>query len=146
MEMPMVLRKGRRPDTVKQTRKVPARDNISPGPSRVSQPETGATRQEAAHPANALDSTAQQQSFGPFEEAGIKDRDFIGRLVGQLFRASARGDDKYDDDALFFPLAVIKDKKPRDTLDAMHLAQMSAVHLALMKIAGQHARAETVCD
>jgi hypothetical protein len=146
MEMRMVPRKGRRPETEKQTREVPARDSISPDPSRVPQPETGATRQDNAHPANELDSTGQQQGFGPFEETEIKDRDFISRLVGQLFRASARGDDKYDDDALFFPLAVIKDKKPRDTLDAMHLAQMSAVHLPLMKIAGQHARAETVYE
>ncbi len=142
----MVPRKGGRPETVKQTREATARDNISADLSRLSQPEKGATRQDAEHPANALDSTDERQGLGPFEETGIKDRDFIGRLVGQLFRASARGDDKYEGDALFFPLAVIKDKKPRDTLDAMHLAQMSAVHMALMKIAGQHARAETLYE
>ena len=62
----MVLRKGRRPDTVKQTRRVPARDNISPGPSRGSQPETGATRQEAAHPANALKFRGPAAEFRTF--------------------------------------------------------------------------------
>jgi hypothetical protein len=139
----MVPRKGKRPETKKQTREV-ARDNISSDPSRVAQPETRATCQDNANSANKLDPTGQQQGLGPFEKTEIKHRDFISRLVGQLFRGSARGDDKYEDDALFFPLAVIKDKKPRDTLDAMHLAQMSAVHMALMKIAGQHARAETL--
>ncbi len=141
----MVPRKGTRPETKKRTCEV-ARDSISSDPSRVAQPGRRATCQDNENLANKLDPTGQDQGFGPFEKTEIKDRDFISRLVGQLFRASARGDDKYEDDALFFPLAVIKDKKPRDTLDAMHLAQMSAVHMALMKIAGQHARAETLYE
>ena len=43
---------------------------------------------------------------------------------------------------LFFMLAVIKAKNTKDPLLAMQLAQMGAVHAALMKAAGEVAQAE----
>ena len=47
---------------------------------------------------------------------------------------------------LHFTLGVIKGKKPTDELEMMHLAQMTAVHSALMKASGDLARAETVFE
>ena len=76
------------------------------------------------------------------EALGTTDRDFAKGLWGQLVSASTRGTDKFDGDKLFFALAVIKDSKPRDELEAMQLAQMAAVHAALMRAAGDLARAE----
>jgi hypothetical protein len=64
---------------------------------------------------------------------GVADRDFAEGLFGHLLAASARGSGKFSMQELFFALAVIKRKKPKDELDIMLLAQMSAVHTALMK-------------
>ena len=47
-----------------------------------------------------------------------------------------------DSRELFFMLAVIKEQKTKDPLLAMQLAQMGAVHAALMKAAGEVAQAE----
>ena len=67
---------------------------------------------------------------------GLADRDFADGLFGHLLAASARGPDKVDKQELFFTLAVIKGKKSKDELDIMLLAQMSAIHAALMKASG----------
>src|SRR6185437_15920347 len=60
--------------------------------------------------------------------------------------ANARGPDKFDKRELFFTLAVIKGKKSKDELDIMLLAQMSAIHAALLKFSGDLARAETALE
>lgn len=75
---------------------------------------------------------------------GTTDPDFAKGLFGQLVRASARDADKFDGKTLFFEFAVIKGAKPRDELEAMHLAQMVAVHAAMIRITGELARAESL--
>ncbi len=77
---------------------------------------------------------------------GVADPDFAGGLFGHLLAASARGPDKFDTKQLLFTLAVIKAKNPKHELDIMLLAQMSAVHAALMKASGVLAQAETVLE
>jgi hypothetical protein len=116
--------------TVKeQVRRWPA---VTPAPQAGAQP--AATSPD--HP-NATD------EYGPLMKAlGATGRDFVDGLFGQLFSASARGADKIDAQGLFFTLAVIKDAKPKDQLEAMQLAQMAAVHAAMMRCAGELARAE----
>jgi hypothetical protein len=73
---------------------------------------------------------------------GTTNPDFVEGLFGHLLEACARGAGKYDKSELFFMLAVITEKKAKDPLVAMQLAQMGAVHAALMKAAGEVAQAE----
>jgi hypothetical protein len=78
---------------------------------------------------------------GPVMEAlGTTDREFAEGFVRQLVRAAG----KYDIDDLLFRLAVMRGAKPRDPLESMLLAQMGAVHDAIIRIAGQLAGAETL--
>lgn len=108
------------------------RQAVTPTPHDGAQPS--ATSPD--HP-NATD------DYGPLMKAlGATGRDFVDGLFGQLFSASARGADKIDAQGLFFTLAVIKDAKPKDQLEAMQVAQMAAVHAAMMRWAGELARAE----
>ena len=61
------------------------------------------------------------------EVFGTTDRGFNYGLLRQLRRASPD-----DHDEIEFMLAVIRDLKPRNRLDAMLAAQMAAVHMATM--------------
>jgi hypothetical protein len=72
---------------------------------------------------------------------GTTDPNFVKGLFGQLIRANARGADKIDGEGLWFTHAVIQGLKPRDEAVAMQLAQMAAVHAALIKLSGEAARA-----
>jgi hypothetical protein len=72
---------------------------------------------------------------------GTTDRDFVNGLFGQLLSASARGADRFDRDWLFSTLALLKNAKPGDELDAMQVAQMAAVQAAMMRLSGDAARA-----
>jgi hypothetical protein len=98
----------------------------------------------ALHPAPDVNEDAEYAVL--MEMLGTADRDFADGIFAQLVRASARGNGKWDSEELFFCLAVIKQKRPKDELAAMLLAQMSAVHAALMKAIGSLARAETLLE
>lgn len=74
---------------------------------------------------------------------GTTERGFLKGLSQQLLDASARGDDKFDN-GFVFSFAVLKGAKPKDELDAMHVAQMAAVHMAIIRFSGELARLEYV--
>ena len=98
-----------------------------------------------APPAGAEPSATSPETddYGPLMKIlGTTDPDFAKGLFGQLLGAGARGAGKFDVQEHFFTLAVIKDQKPRDQLDAMGVAQAATVHAALMRAAGELARAE----
>ena len=81
------------------------------------------------------------EDYGAFVGAlGTKNPEFVDGLVAQLLSVSARDGGKFH--ARDFALAVIKGSKPPDELEAMHIAQMAAVHEAMMRVAGEVARAE----
>jgi hypothetical protein len=74
---------------------------------------------------------------------GTSDSDFYGGLIRQLANAtSANG--RLDERNLNFMLAVIKDVKPRDQVEAMLAAQMAATHMAILGFAPRLGRVETV--
>jgi hypothetical protein len=73
---------------------------------------------------------------------GTTDRDFAKGLLGQLLRASGRGNEKVDEEGLLFVVGTITATKPRDELEAMQITQMATIHAAMMKVAGDLARAE----
>jgi hypothetical protein len=71
---------------------------------------------------------------------GTTDEDFFSGLVRQLINASG----KTSETATNFLLSVIKGIEPRDQIEAMLAAQMAAVHVASMRMAGQLAQAKTL--
>ncbi len=66
------------------------------------------------------------------ESFGITDWHFISPLYTQMMNV-----DRYGENGLEFAAAVIRGLKPRDQLEAMLGAQMSAVHLATMEFMQQ---------
>jgi hypothetical protein len=78
------------------------------------------------------------------KELGTTDREFAKELFEQLLGASERGAGEIDREALFFPLAVIKDAASTDKLVTMQIAQMALVHTAMMRVSGQLERARSI--
>ena len=73
---------------------------------------------------------------------GTQNPKFVDGLVAQLLSVSARDGGKFDGRQLSFALAVIQGSKPPDELEAMQVAQMAAVHEAMMRVAGDVGRAQ----
>ncbi len=73
---------------------------------------------------------------------GTTDLDFVKGLVRQI-AAAAAPDRQLDEAKLNFVLAVVKNVKPRDELEAMLATQMAAVHLAIMRLAQQLAQVDS---
>jgi hypothetical protein len=107
-------------------------------------PQKTTAKAPASHRLSSSDiSPEDSENFHAFmKELGTADSDFAEGLFAQLLNVSARGADKFHGRALFFSLAVIRSSKPKDELEAMHIAQMAAVHEATMRVAGEVARAE----
>ena len=83
------------------------------------------------------------KDYGAFVGSlGTKNPEFVDGLVAQLLSVSARDGGKFYAREFSFALAVIKGSKPPDELEAMQIAQMAAVHEAMMRVAGEVARAE----
>ena len=79
------------------------------------------------------------------EALGSCDCEFIGGLQRQLADAAQRGG-KVSDDDFNFLLAVVKDIKPRDQLEAMLAAQMAVTHAAIMTFARRLGKVETLAQ
>src|SRR5271154_3789371 len=77
------------------------------------------------------------------EALGTTDVDFVSGLVCQLAEAGSQGH-QADESGLNFMLAVVKDAKPNDQLEAMLAAQMAVVHVTLMKFARHFNRIESL--
>jgi hypothetical protein len=75
------------------------------------------------------------------EELGVPDMAFLDTFIAQLV-AAASGPGATKSDVANFMLAVVKDARPRDATEAMLAAQMAAVHVATMRLAGQLAGAQ----
>jgi hypothetical protein len=87
----------------------------------------------------------ETDNYKPFMEAlGTTNPAFAKELFAEQFYASARGADKVDRQALFLPLAVLKGINPKDELDAMHVAQMTAIHRAVIRLSGELAQVENI--
>jgi hypothetical protein len=94
--------------------------------------------------ATSPDHPNETNDYGPLKKAlGTMDPIFVDGLVRQLLSASARGDNKFDIGPSF-TLAVLNGIKPIDELDAMHVAQMTAIGMAIIRLSGELARAKYV--
>jgi hypothetical protein len=71
---------------------------------------------------------------------GVADRDAMDGILRQLVRASA-SDGRADETNLSFMIAMVQSLRPRDSVEAMLVAQMVSVHVMAMRSAEQMASA-----
>lgn len=74
---------------------------------------------------------------------GTSDPDFLDGLIRQVVNAGSQGQ-KPDQAAVNFMLAAIKGMEPRDQVESMLAAQMTAVHMATMTFARRLAHVENI--
>lgn len=76
---------------------------------------------------------------------GVADRDAMHGILRQLVKASVKGE-KPDEVNLAFMISMMKSIKPRDSVEAMLVAQMVSVHVMAMRCAYHLAKAEDVAQ
>jgi hypothetical protein len=139
---PASRERGATATSLEQTTPVPARfpkRGRSDGPkTQTPTPHNGdkSSATSPDHPNEADDCTRIMAVLG------TTDPDFAKGIYAQLISASSRGDGRYDAVGLFFSLAAIKGKKPKDQFQAMLVAQATVTHVLTMKHATQLAQAD----
>jgi hypothetical protein len=76
---------------------------------------------------------------------GVADRDAMHGILRQLVKASVK-DERPDAVSLGFMISMVKSIKPRDSVEAMLVAQMVCVHVMAMRCAHHLANAEDVAQ
>jgi hypothetical protein len=76
---------------------------------------------------------------------GVADRDAMHGILRQLVKASVK-DEGPDEVNLAFMISMVKSIKPRDSVEAMLVAQMVSVHVMAMRCAYHLANAEDVAQ
>ena len=116
---------------------------------------TGQTRTGQTKPAAAVQVKLSSHGFSidhPDPELGerlmadalgVADRDAMHGILRQLVKASANGE-KPDAVNLSFMISMMKSIKPRDSVEAMLVAQMVSVHVMAMRCAYHLANAEDI--
>jgi hypothetical protein len=74
---------------------------------------------------------------------GVADRDAMHGILRQLVKASVNGE-RPDEVNLSFMISTVKSIKPRDSVEAMLVAQMVSVHVMAMRCAYHLANAEDI--
>ena len=74
---------------------------------------------------------------------GVADRDAMHGILRQLVKASVNGE-RPDEVNLAFMISMVKSIKPRDSVEAMLMAQMVSVHVMAMRCAHHLANAEDI--
>jgi hypothetical protein len=127
-------------DGVEPTPRLPARVT-KPGRSEAAKTQTagnrGVDKSSESSVANEADDYARIA-----EMLGTTDVDFAKGIYAQLMSASSRADGRCDAVGLFFSLATLKGKKPKDQFQAMLVAQAAVTHVLTMKHATLLGRAD----
>jgi hypothetical protein len=76
---------------------------------------------------------------------GVADREAMHGILRQLVRASVNGDSP-DEVNLSFMISMVKSLKPRDSVEAMLVAQMVSVHVMAMRCAHHLANADDIAQ
>src|SRR5882762_2004140 len=76
---------------------------------------------------------------------GVADRDAMHGILRQLVKASVNGE-RPDEVNLAFMISMVKSIKPRDSVEAMLVAQMVCVHVMAMRCAYHLANAQDVAQ
>ena len=79
------------------------------------------------------------------EALGVADRDAMHGILRQLVKASVKGE-RPDEVNLAFMISMVKSIKPRDSVEAMLVAQLVSVHVMAMRCAHHLANAEDVAQ
>ena len=87
----------------------------------------------------------QQHSTKTPKAFGITSSLFLDGLLAQIAGASAPGG-KVDKTTFDFMCSVVFENKPKDCVEAMLLAQMTAVHVAAMSFAGRLANVDSLAQ
>jgi hypothetical protein len=74
---------------------------------------------------------------------GVADREAMHGIIRQLVKASVSGESP-DEVNLAFMISMVKSIKPRDSIEAMLVAQMVSVHVMAMRCAHHLANAEDI--
>ena len=74
---------------------------------------------------------------------GVADRDAMHGILRQLVKASVK-DERPDEVNLGFMISMVKSIKPRDSVEAMLVAQMVCVHVMAMRCAHHLANADDI--
>jgi hypothetical protein len=126
----------------KQPPKTLKREPTSPPPGATSESVVQPTATTPLFPEPPLSPQSRQgtgmirmdllEFYSVMGSLAITDRNFLGPLYSQLIEA-----DGFGGDGLEFAVAVIKSVNPRDSLEAMLVAQMAVMHWATMKFMRQ---------
>src|SRR5437588_11757933 len=76
---------------------------------------------------------------------GVADRDAMHGIIRQLVRASVSGESP-DEVNLSFMISMVKSIKPRDSVEAMLVAQMVSVHVMAMRCGHRLANAQDLAQ
>jgi hypothetical protein len=76
---------------------------------------------------------------------GVADRDAMHGILRQLVKASVNGESP-DEVNLSFMISMVKSIKPRDSVEAMLVAQMVSVHVMAMRCTYRLANAEDIAQ
>jgi hypothetical protein len=76
---------------------------------------------------------------------GVADREAMHGIIRQLVKASASGESP-DEVNLSFMISMVKSIRPRDSVEAMLVAQMVSVHVMAMRCAHHLANAEDIAQ
>jgi hypothetical protein len=76
---------------------------------------------------------------------GVADREAMHGILRQLVKASVSGESP-DEVSLSFMISMVKSIKPRDSVEAMLVAQMVSVHVMAMRCAHHLANAEDLAQ
>ena len=76
---------------------------------------------------------------------GVADRDAMHGILRQLVKASVKGE-RPDEVNLAFMISMVKSIKPRDSVEAMLVAQMVSVHVMAMRCAHHLAHADDLAQ
>src|SRR5882724_12719382 len=92
----------------------------------------------------SIDHPDQEQGERLMSDAfGVSDRDAMYGILRQLVKASVNGR-KPDAVSLAFMLSMVESIKPRDSVEAMLVAQMVSVHVMAMRCAHQLANEQDI--
>jgi hypothetical protein len=76
---------------------------------------------------------------------GVTDREAMHGIIRQLVKASVSGESP-DEVNLSFMISMVKSIKPRDSIEAMLVAQMVSVHVMAMRCAHHLANADDLAQ
>jgi hypothetical protein len=128
---------------------------MNTAPDLTTSPTTAATdpTKAAAAPRIKLQSHGftidhQDQELGErlmADTLGVADREAMHGIIRQLVKASVSGESP-DEVNLAFMISMVKSIKPRDSIEAMLVAQMVSVHVMAMRCAHHLANADDLAQ